>query len=65
MPRRRVKRRSSAGLEIGLGSLSPEGGQLLHDIVKNQIEMDETHYFSSWYYFVIIYMYFSECAIFA
>lgn len=60
-----MKRRSSAGLEIGLGSLSPEGRQLLHDIVKYQIEMDEFYCFSSWYYSVIIYMYFSERAIFA
>ena len=55
-PRRRVKRLSSVGLEIGLGSLSPEGGQLLHDMVKNQIEMDEFQYFSSWYCLVIIYI---------
>lgn len=39
-PRRRMKRLSSVGLEIGLGSLSVEGGQLLQDMVENQIEMD-------------------------
>lgn len=64
-----MKRLSSVGLEIGLGSLSPEGGQSLHDMVKNQIEMDEFQYFSSWYCLVItyiyIYIYFYKRAIFA